>query len=65
MFQNENVNYLGESDKKEKKKVNKMKDVFIVPNGQKSKIEKLEKKQKPAKSETEVAKTKSKLKLTK
>lgn len=64
MFENENVNYHGATDKKEKKKVNKMKDIFEIPAGQKSKIDKLEQKQKPKKTDAVLLKPKSKLTLS-
>ena len=43
MFANENVGLLGATDKKEKKKVIKMKDVFVIPNHLKEKYNKKEK----------------------
>ncbi len=47
MFTNENVGLLGATDKKEKKKVIKMKDVFLIPNHLKDKYSKKEKDIKP------------------
>ncbi len=47
MFTIENVGLLGETDKKEKKKVIKMKDVFLIPNHLKDKYSKKEKDIKP------------------
>ena len=51
MFTNENVGLLGATDKKEKKKVIKMKDVFIIPNHLKEKYSKKEKHLKPNKDD--------------
>jgi hypothetical protein len=49
MFANENVGQLGATDKKEKKKVIKMKDVFVIPDHLKDKYSKKEKHLKPKK----------------
>jgi hypothetical protein len=47
MFANENIGMLGAEEKKEKKKVIKMKDVFVIPNHLKDKYSKKEKHLKP------------------
>ena len=43
MFENENVGLIGAKEKKEKKKIIKMKDVFEVPSGKAKLYEKKEK----------------------
>jgi hypothetical protein len=47
MFAHENVGLIGAEDKKEKKKVIKMKDVFVIPSNLKDKYSKKEKELKP------------------
>ena len=42
MFSNENSNMFGHEEKKERKKVTKMKDMFEIPEGCKKKMEKKE-----------------------
>jgi hypothetical protein len=51
MFANENIGLLGAEEKKEKKKVIKMKDVFVIPNHLKDKYSKKEKQLKPKEAE--------------